>query len=292
MISKLKEIYPSIISFDATKSEHFQWYLSETGDIFGIRHDELTEKDRKLLGTIFTTYKPNLPSRSPLEDLWYERIFHAGDETPPYPFRLIYFEMQKNQLDPANFREALTTLFKHEIPILWEDETSGIIIEELKPTEETIHFEQIINILMADLSVNIRFFIGLKLQGTEKVEDTYDHLIDVGANIFSQTKQKVIQYTEAIPYLFVQQLPKKEKDKLTTAILMTFRHDQEMLETLHMYLKHNLNISETAKHMYMHRNSVQYRIDKFTTETGISVQSFHDAVTVKLALLAKQGLID
>lgn len=292
MISKLKEIYASIIPFDATKSECFQWYMTEQGEIFGIQHEELSKRDQILLETVFTLYEPDLPIRSALEDTWYDRIFQAKTEETPFPFRLIFFDMQRNQLDPLSFREAFNTLFDHEIPILWESETTGIMIEEIKPTEETVHFEQIINILMADLSVNIRFFISNQMHHTKDLKGIHDHLRKISSSIFQQTNKNVIHYAEAIPYLFVQQLSTVEKDSLITTILNNFHCDEDMLETLHMYLKHNLNISETAKHMYMHRNSVQYRIDKFTKETGIAVQTFHDAVTVRLALLAKQGLIE
>src|SRR5699024_1103600 len=104
------------------------------------------------------------------------------------------------------------------------------------------------------------------------------------------SKQNVIHYTEAVPYLLIQQLSSSERAQFASSILKDFETDQEMLQTLHMFFKYHLNISETAKHMYMHRNSLQYRIDKFTKETGISVQSFSDALTVKLALLATRGL--
>lgn len=58
-----------------------------------------------------------------------------------------------------------------------------------------------------------------------------------------------------------------------------------MQKTLVNFFQHNLNISETAKNMYMHRNSLQYRIDKFINETGIDIQKFDLAFVVKLALI-------
>src|SRR5699024_9065426 len=95
-----------------------------------------------------------------------------------------------------------------------------------------------------------------------------------------------------IPYLLVQQIPESEREKLSTSILGEFETDQDMLKTLDTFFKHDLNISETAKHMYMHRNSQQYRIDKFARETSNSLQSFEEALSVQLALLAARGLVD
>ncbi|GJM80639.1 hypothetical protein HMSSN139_31350 [Paenibacillus sp. HMSSN-139] len=45
------------------------------------------------------------------------------------------------------------------------------------------------------------------------------------------------------------------------------------------------NVSETAKRLYIHRNTLLYRMDKFKQETGLDVRTFNDAVLVKLELL-------
>src|SRR5699024_10119575 len=119
------------------------------------------------------------------------------------------------------------------------------------------------------LSVNIRFLVGPTLEDVTNIASEYTTMIDMGGDLFASSKQKVIHYIEAIPYLLIQQLPAPEREKLATSILKEFETDPEMLQTLQMFFKYNLNISETAKHMYMHRNSLQYRIDKFTNETGI-----------------------
>jgi DNA-binding PucR family transcriptional regulator len=59
----------------------------------------------------------------------------------------------------------------------------------------------------------------------------------------------------------------------------------KMLET---FVQCNLNISETAKELYMHRNSLQYRLDRFLEKTGIDVRQFQHAMPVYLAMLARK----
>ena len=68
--------------------------------------------------------------------------------------------MQQRSIDPFSFKEAITNYSVNNIPILWEDETTGILIEEISIMEEQIDYAQIIDILMADLSVHIHFYIG------------------------------------------------------------------------------------------------------------------------------------
>ncbi|MDO3413132.1 helix-turn-helix domain-containing protein [Saccharibacillus sp. CPCC 101409] len=61
--------------------------------------------------------------------------------------------------------------------------------------------------------------------------------------------------------------------------------DSELLTTLETFFQMNCNVSETAKRLYIHRNTLIYRLDKVKHETGLDVRNFGDAVLMKLALL-------
>lgn len=82
-------------------------------------------------------------------------------------------------------------------------------------------------------------------------------------------------------------IPPQEKIRFLERILKRTDHffDQEMLTTLEHFFALGCNVSETAKKMYIHRNTLLYRLDKFKQETGLDVRNFDDAVLVKIALL-------
>jgi sugar diacid utilization regulator len=61
--------------------------------------------------------------------------------------------------------------------------------------------------------------------------------------------------------------------------------DSETMTTLEHFFELDCNVSETAKRLYIHRNTLLYRLDKFKQETGLDVRRFHHAVLVKTALL-------
>lgn len=61
--------------------------------------------------------------------------------------------------------------------------------------------------------------------------------------------------------------------------------DPETLSTLETFFQLDCNVSETAKRMYIHRNTLLYRLDKIKNETGLDVRNFGDAVLVKLTML-------
>ncbi|SMG47964.1 PucR family transcriptional regulator [Paenibacillus aquistagni] len=61
--------------------------------------------------------------------------------------------------------------------------------------------------------------------------------------------------------------------------------DVETMTTLQTFFQYNCSVSETAKRLYIHRNTLLYRLDKIKQETGLDVRTFSDAVLVKLILL-------
>ncbi|MDR6225613.1 PucR family transcriptional regulator [Desmospora profundinema] len=64
-----------------------------------------------------------------------------------------------------------------------------------------------------------------------------------------------------------------------------FWREEELRRTLHVFLEQNLNVSETARRLFLHRNTLIYRLDRLKQETGLDVRQFEDALRVKLVLL-------
>src|SRR5699024_11665212 len=82
----------------------------------------------------------------------------------------------------------------------------GVIIEEFPETSEAIDFEKIIDILMNDLSVNVRFFIGSLNEKSPSTQEKYENTIETGNTILNLTDHHVMLYMESFPYLFLSQL--------------------------------------------------------------------------------------
>lgn len=61
--------------------------------------------------------------------------------------------------------------------------------------------------------------------------------------------------------------------------------DSEMVTTLEQFILLDCSVSETAKKLFIHRNTLLYRLDKFKQETGLDVRTFHHALLVHVALL-------
>ena len=61
--------------------------------------------------------------------------------------------------------------------------------------------------------------------------------------------------------------------------------DEETLNTIDTFLENSLNVSETARQLYVHRNTLLYRLEKLQKATGLDIRVFDDALTLKIALM-------
>ena len=59
---------------------------------------------------------------------------------------------------------------------------------------------------------------------------------------------------------------------------------EEILQTVEMFFRKDLNLSDTARQLYIHRNTLVYRLDKIQRQTGLDLRRFDDAVTFKMLL--------
>ncbi|MFR8549363.1 MAG: PucR family transcriptional regulator, partial [Lachnospiraceae bacterium] len=61
--------------------------------------------------------------------------------------------------------------------------------------------------------------------------------------------------------------------------------DEETLVTINKFFENSLNVSETSRQLYIHRNTLVYRLDKLQKSTGLDLRVFEDAITFKIALM-------
>lgn len=295
MLKQLKMIFPSLVvneaSINNTKKSLYKWFKTPDFQVIGILKQDLSEKETDLLTTFLHPYQPNFPIQSANERKWSNLINHSInfelDEHNIY--RFIYFTTPMKEMNPVEFKEAINQLFDQHISILWKSEYEGVIIEEQHEDDEKILYDQIIDILMSDLYININFLVGSFQYNLELAPSYFEQILKGGEKVFLYSDKNVLTYVEAIPFIMVDQLDSSFKKYLTESILNEFTGDKEFHHMIEVFLDSNLNVSVTAKKLYMHRNSLQYRLDRFKDRTGIDIRDFHQALTVYLAVISDQN---
>ena len=67
--------------------------------------------------------------------------------------------------------------------------------------------------------------------------------------------------------------------------------DEETLDTVNCFFENDLNVSETARQLFIHRNTLMYRLEKIRKLTGLDIRVFDEAIIFKLAMVIHLSLI-
>lgn len=114
----------------------------------------------------------------------------------------------------------------------------------------------------------------------EKAEFAYKfgRLINPTGNVYS--------YKDYVLIKLLSELPKERLVNCYEALLGSGESevisDEELMNTADEFMKNSLNISETSRNMYIHRNTLIYRLDKIEKDTGLNLKNFGDAITFRL----------
>lgn len=100
--------------------------------------------------------------------------------------------------------------------------------------------------------------------------------------------EDVFSYHSLVLERFLSELP-QDLGRRYHAILFNRKTQRlfsdEMLQTIDMFFRKDLNLSDTARQLYIHRNTLVYRLDKIQRQTGLDLRKFDDAITFKTLLL-------
>ncbi len=104
----------------------------------------------------------------------------------------------------------------------------------------------------------------------------------------------VHSFKEYVFTKIIEDLPKSKRNEYLDLLLDSDAEeiftDKEMIQTAEVFLENNLNVSETSRKLFLHRNTLTYRLDKIERQTGLDIRKFSDAVTFRLiTVLYKQG---
>ena len=116
-----------------------------------------------------------------------------------------------------------------------------------------------------------------------------------GAIRYAETfsvRGKIHSYREFVLVKMVEELSSYKQEEYRSELMDSLAQevfeDEELLATAEEFLLSDLNVSETSRNLYMHRNTLSYRLDKIEKSTGLNIRHFSDAVSFRvLSILYK-----
>ena len=101
-----------------------------------------------------------------------------------------------------------------------------------------------------------------------------------------RAKGNVHSYREFVLMKMLEDIPEAKLSEYLSMLLdgaaKELLKDEDMVNTAEEFLENNLNVSETSRTLYMHRNTLMYRLDKLERVTGLNLRKFSDAVTFRV----------
>ena len=172
------------------------------------------------------------------------------------------------------------------------DERSVIIVKELEDGEGYEEMDRLAHAILDTLGMNdgtIHMAYGTIVRELKEVSRSYKEArmaLDVGKIFFSD--REVIAYSSLGIGRLIYQLPIPLCKMFIKEIFdgkSPDDFDEETLVTIDKFFENSLNVSETSRQLYIHRNTLVYRLDKLQKSTGLDLRVFEDAITFKIALM-------
>lgn len=172
------------------------------------------------------------------------------------------------------------------------------VVKEIKPTLTDKDIQKIAQSLLdtinAEVMLNASIGIGTIISDIKDLAKSYREsnvalevgkVMDTDKAIISYTNlgigRLIYQLPTTLCKLFLDEVFKKESlDSL----------DHETILTIQKFFEKNLNVSETSRQLYVHRNTLVYRLDKVQKLTGLDLRVFDDAIVFKVAMMVKKYL--
>ncbi len=200
---------------------------------------------------------------------------------------MLPFEMLQNMF-PDKSKDYVISVGEHDI----------VLVKDIKPGTDSKEIEKIAtniaDTLSAEFYTKVAIGISTTVDNIKDLARAYKEAqvaIEVG-KVF-ETEKNIISYENLGIGRLIYQLP-------TTLCEMFLQEvfkkgsleslDRETLMTIQCFFENNLNVSETSRKLFVHRNTLVYRLDKIRKLTGLDLRVFEHAITFKVALMVKKYL--
>ncbi len=228
---------------------------------------------------------------SELEALSHEHQLPQEMERTVMVFHIVQTENEcaydlLRDITPVQDKDVLLNMDRHTV-VLIKEMTDVETIDELNQFAQALQ-----ETLMGETAHQMTVGIGKPRHTIDELRESYNEArraIEVG-RIF-KPEESVYIYSRLILERFLMELP-QDISAYYHGLLFNRKNQRlfndEMLYTIEMFFKKDLNLSDTARQLYIHRNTLVYRLDKVQRQTGLDLRSFEDAITFKILMELKK----
>ena len=200
---------------------------------------------------------------------------------------MLPFDIIQNMF-PDKAKDYVIAIGEQDIVVVKElvSEMSSHAIEQLA--------QSISDTLSTEFYCRVGIGIGTVVDNIKDLAKSYKEAqiaIEVG-KVFEAEKE-IVSYENLGIGRLIYQLPTTLCEMFLTEV---FKHgsletlDKETFQTIQVFFENNLNVSETSRKLFVHRNTLVYRLEKIKKLTGLDLREFDHAITFKVALMVRRYL--
>ena len=175
------------------------------------------------------------------------------------------------------------------------DEQSIVLIKDTRDMKEDEELQTLASMIVDNMHteamVKVRVGYGNRVHNLQDIAKSYQEAkmaLEVGRIFYAE--RETIAYSLLGIGRLIYQLPIPLCKMFIREIFDSKSpddFDEETLVTINKFFENNLNVSETSRQLFIHRNTLVYRLDKIQKNTGLDLRVFDDAITFKIALMVR-----
>lgn len=262
-IETLKSIYVNSEITNEPLSNEDYLVVFDGFKYLNIPHKDLNEREALLIKALYN----NKSSKS----IWYQYFMNPKQhlDVEYESIQCIQFNVEKNHKIAAEWLQSFSSFFDNVIDVFYISDHYGVLlIERLKKTEEELL--GIIDTLDVDYSTNTSLYIGV-VSNSKYIRDLFHE----ERKLFDEMRHlaRISKFSDSFINSFI--VESVEKSEISRS-LRTLLHAQPELPQLIISLwKNQGNQSAVAKEIFVHRNTINYRIDKLSEEFNINLRDMN-----------------
>lgn len=280
-IAKLLELYPDAKVVIEPSSDPHNYNFLISGQWVTIKKDHLSNREKFLLSLVSQDN-----NNKSINNQWWNFLVHESEKIPAEKInvRVLQFEVQKLESDDrANeWLNVFEDTFDDVVDSFWINKYTGILIEkETNANMDKLEVQRMIELVDSDFYTKSHVYVGQFWP----VNDKLPNIFDMERQLFHKSlemKERVNNLSTVILDFLIEQnlkntdMFKSLKDKIDIDSKTT-----QMINTLY---KCDSNLAKTSKMLFLHRNTLLYRMEKFHEQTGFDLKDRDDLVLCFLLL--------
>lgn len=284
--SKLKKLYPEAMLSKHPFMEEDTLRIPYKNQWIHIPKRHLNDKEINVLNLLKEEIQPDMFPAS--QSKWFN-FMEGNRETPPqtiHPVRMIQLVLEKmdDQFDYSIWVDSITHLFEPVLDVFFVTQDTCYIIQD--NSSQTLTQEEMYGMLKTledDFSIRTNAYIGQFWQPDHSLKAVLKEEQRIFQVEVSHLHDRICSLSDVALRYFT-------KDALSQSTVMQelknhLDHQPEWKELILALWKSQGNISVAAKQLFIHRNTLQYRMDRFNEATGLSLKNMNDLLLSYLLVL-------